>query len=231
MANYRLGALGESEDPASATLPKVKEVAGQPSSPPPPITKGAEFRSPPIKNEAEFRSSPIKKEADFRSPPAATQKEVEQKSPAAAVKVEAEQRLPPPPAIKIDKKGNSPPPPPTKEEAEQQSPPVVSGATGKQRPQREKDGGKMEGTLTLPALRAYLTASSTPASPGTLQVKMYRTCISFHGTVTRYRFLNIPSCLVCRFRISNLFVLGRIFAEIGAYLGLSSHYRNDLIFI
>ncbi len=147
MFTYRLGALGESEEPASSTQPTVKEIAGQQSSPPSPIQKEAEFRSPPIRNEAEFRS-----------PAAATQKEVEQKSPAAAaVKVEAEQRLSPP-------EGNSTA---AKEEAEQQSPLAVKGATGKQRPQREKDGAKKAGPLTLPALRAYLTASSTTATPGT----------------------------------------------------------------
>jgi hypothetical protein len=142
VVTYRLGALGESEEPTS---PTVREVAGQQSAPPSPIQKEADFRSPPIK-----------KEAEFRSPPVATGKKVEQKSPAAAVvKVEAEQRLPTP-------EGNSPPPPP-----------AVRGATEKQRPQREKDGVKKSGPLTLPALRAYLTASSTTASPGTLQVKMY----------------------------------------------------------
>ncbi len=143
---YRLGALGGSEEPASATLPTVREITEQQSSSP----------------------SSIQKEAEFRSPLSVTQKEVEQKSPVvAAVKVEVEQRLPPPPANKIDKEGNSPPTPPAKEEAEQQSPPVVRGATGKQRPQREKDGAKKAGPLTLPALRAYLTAGSTTASAGT----------------------------------------------------------------
>jgi hypothetical protein len=159
-----LGALGESEDPASATLPTVREGAGQPSSPPP----------PPIQKEADFRSPPIKKEAEFRSPLSVNQKEVDQNSPAtAAVRVEAEQRLPPPPppAIKIDKEGNLPLPP-AKEKPEQQSPPAVKDATGKQRPQREKDGGKKPGPLTLPALRAFLTTGSTQASSGTLQVKL-----------------------------------------------------------
>jgi hypothetical protein len=145
LVTSRLGALSENAEPASAVLPTVKEVAGQQSSSPSPIQKEADFRSPPIT-----------KEAEFRSPPVATGKEVDQKSPA-AVKVEAEQRLPPPEV-------NSPA---AKEEAEQKSLPGVKGATGKQRPQRVTDGTENPGPLTLPALRAFLTASSTVASPGT----------------------------------------------------------------